>query len=222
MILQVQGVGKQKIQYKDHQDIEFDSLHNYILLAKKAISKFGNQFYNGLSTKMLKDEDAIANIANAIMMADWRWDDNYTNQKGTKKTKYSYRNQCALWAIQTYVTKNHKFASTKPNKDTVSLDFNIGSEDDSATIESLTQDYKAESPLDILIKVEQQEDLSNTINSLLSLDCISSRQKDYIRLYYFDGYTFEKIGQKYNITREAVRQGLNKAIDIIKNSINHE
>jgi RNA polymerase sigma factor (sigma-70 family) len=221
MILQVQGVGKQKIEYKDHANIEFDSLHNYILLAKKAISKFGNQFYNGLSSKMLKDEDAIANIANSIMMADWRWDDNYTNSKGTKKTKYSYRNQCALWAIQTYVTKNHKFTSVKQNKNTVSLDFNIGSEDDSSTIESLTQDYKAESPLDILIKIEQQEDLVNTIDSLLSLDCISSRQKDYIRLYYFDGYTFEKIGKKYNITREAVRQGLNKAINIIKDSIHN-
>lgn len=222
MILQMQGVGKQKISYKDHSNIEFDSLHNYIILAKKAISKFGNQFYNGLSAKMLKDEDAIANIANAIMMADWRWDDNYTNTKGTKKTKYSYRNQCALWAIQTYVTKNHKFASTKPHKNVVSLDFNIGSEDDSSTIESLTQDYKAESPLDILIKAEQQQDLTDTINNLLSLDCISTRQKDYIRLYYFDGYTFEKIGKKYNITREAVRQGLNKAISIIKDSIPNE
>ena len=222
MILQMQGVGKQKISYKDHSNIEFDSLHNYIILAKKAISKFGNQFYNGLSAKMLKDEDAIANIANAIMMADWRWDDNYTNTKGTKKTKYSYRNQCALWAIQTYVTKNHKFASTKPHKNVVSLDFNIGSEDDSSTIESLTQDYKAESPLDILIKAEQQQDLTDTINNLLSLDCISTRQKDYIRLYYFDGYTFEKIGKKYNITREAVRQGLNKAITIIKDSIPNE
>ena len=222
MMLQMQGVGKQKINYKDHSNIEFDSLHAYIILAKKAISKFGNQFYNGLSAKMLKDEDAIANIANAIMMADWRWDDNYTNTKGTKKTKYSYRNQCALWAIQTYVTKNHKFASTKPHKNVVSLDFNIGSEDDSSTIESLTQDYKAESPLDILIKAEQQQDLTDTINNLLSLDCISTRQKDYIRLYYFDGYTFEKIGKKYNITREAVRQGLNKAISIIKDSIPNE
>jgi len=222
MLLQMQGIGKQKINYKDHSDIEFDSLQNYILLAKKAISKFGNQFYNGLSAKMLKDEDAIANIANAIMMADWRWDDNYTNSKGTKKTKYSYRNQCALWAIQTYVTKNHKFTSTKSHTNTISLDFHIGEEDDGSTIESLTQDCKATSPLDILIEIEQKKDLSETINSLLSLDCISTRQKDYIRLYYFDGYTFEKIGKKYNITREAVRQGLNKAIKIIKDGINNE
>ena len=30
----------------------------------------------------------------------------------------------------------------------------------------------------------------------------------------------QKIGKKYSITREAVRQGLNKAISLIKESIN--
>ena len=91
MLLQLNGIGNQKIQYKDHSTLKFDSLDQYMLLAKKSISKFSNQFYNGLSSKMLKDEDAIASVANAIMMADWRWDENYQNDKGTKKTKYSYR-----------------------------------------------------------------------------------------------------------------------------------
>ena len=85
MLLQINGIGNQKIEYKDHSQLEFDSLNTYITLAKKSISKFSNQFYNGLSSKMLKDEDAISSIANAIMMADWRWDDNYQNDKGTKK-----------------------------------------------------------------------------------------------------------------------------------------
>ena len=114
MLLQLNGIGKQKISYKDHTDIQFDSLSNYMTMAKKTIAKFANKVYNGLSNKMLKDEDAIASVANAIMMADWRWDENYQNDKGTKKTKYSYRNQCAIWAIQTYATKNH--TKSKKNK----------------------------------------------------------------------------------------------------------
>jgi len=218
MLLQMQGIGKPKIQYKDHQSVEFDTLNNYLLLAKKAISKFGNQFYHGLSMKMLKDEDAISSVANAIMMADWRWDDNYTNEKGTKKNRYSYRNQCALWAIQTYITKNNK--SNMPHKDIVSLDFIIGGDSDNSTIQSITKDNKMQSPVDTLIKQEKEDEIKFLIDSMLSIDCISARQKDYIRLYYFDGYTFEKIGQKYNITREAVRQGLNKALETIRNSIN--
>lgn len=218
MLLQINGIGNQKIEYKDHSQLEFDSLNTYITLAKKSISKFSNQFYNGLSTKMLKDEDAISSIANAIMMADWRWDENYQNDKGTKKTKYSYRNQCALWAIQTYVSKNYK-KNKKFKTNVYSLDYMV-EKDDESTVHSFTEDTKSISPENILINKENKEELSSLINKLLQLDCLSDRQRDYIQLYYFESYTFEKIGKKYGITREAVRQGLNKAISLIKESIN--
>ena len=218
MLLQLNGIGNQKIQYKDHSTMNFDSLDNYMLLAKKSISKFANQIYSGLATKMLKDEDAIASVSNAIMMADWRWDENYQNDKGTKKTRYSYRNQCALWAIQTYVSKNYKKNKKFKNK-IYSLDYIVENNDDSS-VHSFTEDNKSLSPEEILIKKEDKEELSHLLDSLLNLNCLSARQKDYIKLYYFESYTFEKIGQKYGITREAVRQGLNKAISLIKESIN--
>lgn len=218
MLLQLNGIGNQKIKYKNHSTIEFDSLQDYILLAKKAISKFANQFYQGLSVKMLKDEDAISSVANAIMMADWRWDENYQNEQGTKKTRYSYRNQCALWAIQTHITKDHK-KNKKFKKKIYSLDHVI-EDDTESSVHNFTQDDRTLSPETILMQAENKEELTRLIDSLLSLDCLSSRQKDYIRLYYFESYTFEKIGQKYGITREAVRQGLNKAINMIKEAIN--
>jgi RNA polymerase sigma factor (sigma-70 family) len=214
MLLQLNGIGNQKIAYKNHQELHFDSLDTYMLLAKKSISKFSNQFYQGLSSKMLKDEDAISSVASAIMMADWRWDENYKNDKGTKKTKYSYRNQCALWAIQTYVSKEHK--KNKKFKKVYSLDHVLNENDDSGAVNSLTQDNRSISPEDIMIAKENEQNLKTLIDNLLSLDCLSTRQKDYIKLYYFESYTFEKIGQKYGITREAVRQGLNKAIETIR------
>jgi RNA polymerase sigma factor (sigma-70 family) len=220
MLIKINGVGNPKIAYKEHQEIHFDSLSDYMLLAKKSISKFGNKFYHGLSTKMLKDEDAIANVANAIMMADWRWDEHYQNAKGTKKNRYSYRNQCALWAIQTYVTKNHKKYTSIKN--VVSLDFNIDNQDDGGSVHNLIEDFRADTPINILIQKETQEDLKSIVDNMLNLDCLSTRQKDYIKLYYFEGYTFEKIGKKYNITREAVRQGLNKAIKLLRSTISHD
>jgi RNA polymerase sigma factor (sigma-70 family) len=219
MLLQVNGIGTQKIKYKNHNDIQFDSLDSYLLLAKKAISKFANQFYQGLATKMLKDEDAISTIANAIMMADWRWDENYSNEKGTKKTRYSYRNQCALWAIQTYVTKNHK--NGKKSKKFYSLDHVLDDSESGTNVGSITEDSNSMSPEDIVMEKEEKIELKKLIDNLLSLDCLTPRQKDYIKLYYFESYTFEKIGQKYGITREAVRQGLNKAINLIKESANN-
>lgn len=211
-MLNMQGIGKQKIKYKDHSSVEFDTLTAYITLAKKSVSKFANQFYSGLSIQMLKDEDALSSIANAIMMADWRWDENYSNTKGTKKSKYSYRNQCAIWAIQTYVTK---YAKNKQKDNTLSLD-HIIDKDNSVTSGVLMADQKTISPLDILIKKESSDHLRKNIDNILSIDFLSERQKDYIKLYYLEGLTFDKIGKKYNITREAVRQGLNKALEVLR------
>lgn len=217
MLLKINGIGKQRISYKDHKDIEFDSLSSYILLAKKAISKFANSVFSGLSKKMLNDEDAVSSIATAIMMADWRWDDNYKNQQGTKKSKYSYRNQCAIWAIQTYVSKTYK----KPKNlgRVYSLDHN--SDDiDANNIHDCIEDISSDSPDDILMEKERKESVTNLVNKLFDLDILSDRQKDYIRMYYLDGYTFEKIGIKYGVTREAARQGLNKAMNIIRDIVN--
>lgn len=211
MQLQMEGIGNQKIKYRDRSEVEFDTLSNYILLAKKSISKFANKFYNGLAQKMLKDEDAISNIANAIMMADWRYDENYESKNGATKTKYSYRNQCALWAIQTHVTKTYK---KKFNSTVYSLDY--ADDDDCCYGDSLCS--KSETPDNIVMKSETDQHISDLINSLLELDCLSVRQRDYIKLYYFEGYTFEQIGKKYSLTREAIRQSMNKALDLIRTS----
>ena len=55
-------------------DKKFDSLDSYIQLAKKTISKFAPKFYNGLAAEMLSNEDAISDIATAIMSADWKFE----------------------------------------------------------------------------------------------------------------------------------------------------
>lgn len=219
MLLQVNGIGDHKIQYKDHSNIKFDSLDEYLLLAKKAISKFANGFFQGLSKKMLNDEDAISSVATAIMMADWRWDENYSSTNGTKKTKYSYRNQCALWAIQTYITKMYK----KPKKiqKVYSLDHET-SDQDGVSIHECLEDLKNCKPDDAVSVEEEKTNISKLIDSMLSLDCLTDRQKDYIKLYYFEGYTFDKIGKKYGITREAVRQGLAKTLELIRSFVTNE
>lgn len=220
MLIQLNGIGKQKISYKDHSNIQFDSLSSYITMAKKTIAKFANRTYNGLSNKMLADEDAISHVANAIMMADWRWDENYQNTQGTKKTKYSYRNQCAIWAIQTYVTKHHNQSKSKKKISNQIYSLNHDSDNfDNGDIYHRIEDANMSKPEDILIDKENKSILENLIKELLSFDCLTDRQKEYIRLYYLEGFTFAKIGQMYGITREAVRQGLNKAIDLIKEGV---
>jgi RNA polymerase sigma factor (sigma-70 family) len=212
MLIKVNGIGKRKLKYQDANTIEFDTLPNYLKMAKKAISKFANNIYDGLAKKMLKDEEAISEVANAMMMGDWRWDEDYQNEKGTKKNRYSYRNQCALWAIQSYATKNNR--KFKNIKNIYSFNFNI--DDENTDCYSVIADSKAVAPDEEAEEKENKQLISSLVEDLLDNELLTDRQKDYIRLYYFEDQTFEKIGKKYGVTREAVRQGLNKALELIR------
>lgn len=196
--------------------IEFETLSTYLTLAKKTISKFSGKFYSSLRTEMLSSEEAISNVAYAIMQADWKWDANRTGKTGQKKTRYSYRNQCALWAIQTYVSK--KYSSSKVE---YSLDYTNESASASNTFYSNVENKSERDPLDILIDQEQEDLLKDNIHQLLHSEIISDKQREQIYMYYFDKMTLNDIGKKYNVTREAIRQNIKKAITSIQAIVNH-
>jgi len=216
----IPSIGKQKIEYCDHKDIRFESLDFYVNLAKKIISKMGKTFFDGLSKEMLKNEDAIAFVANSIMMADWRWKQNTdsTNDK-TYKNLYSYRNQCGIWAIKTYVTKKYK---DKHSKKKIKTEYSINYTNDDLQLENVIPDKKQKDPLSIIIENERQHILSNNINSLLNISDISDKQKKHILLYYYENMTLEEIGRQYNVTREAIRQSIKSAISKIKKVCSNE
>lgn len=186
---------------------KFDSLSSYISLAKKTISKFGPKFYNGLSTEMLNNEEAISDVATSIMYADWRFDENREGKSGQKKTLYSYRNQCAIWAIKTYITNKYK-----KRKD-YSIDYD---NDNEQSMNDMIADSRQRSPLDVIIEDESQQALTDTIKLMLDNDILSSKQKQQIYMYYFEDQTLSAIGKKFGVSREAVRQNIKRGIDLIK------
>ena len=186
---------------------QFDSLSSYIALAKKTISKFGPKFYNGLSAEMLKNEEAVSDVATAIMYADWRFDENRVGKTGLKKTLYSYRNQCALWAIKTYVTNKYK------QKKSFSLDFD---NDQDLKLAATLPDTKQLSPLDTLIENEYAENLSFDLSALLKNDILSDKQKLQIQMYYLEDKTLSEIGKVFGVSREAVRQNIKRGLELIR------
>ena len=217
MSLYIENIGNQKISYKNADEINFSDLSEYLLMAKKSISSFANRFYHGLAPQMLHDEDAVSNIAYAIMLADWRYDENYKGKRDLQKTRYSYRNQCALWAIQTYVTKTSK----KKNKNKIfSLDYTTEEDQKKNNAYKYILDEKAINPAEELVQQEEQVVLSEKINHLLDTDGVSETQKEYIRLYYMENYTYAQIGEKFSLTREAIRQSIIKAMNTIKSKNN--
>ena len=186
---------------------DFDSLSTYISLAKKTISKFGPKFYNGLSAEMLKNEEAISDIATAIMYADWRFDSERKGKSGQQKTLYSYRNQCAIWAIKTYITNKYK------QRKNISMDQENDNDQD---INSIIADHKQKSPVEIVIENESAQLLESDINNLLNNKLLSDKQRQQIIMYYFDNETLSSIGKKFGVSREAVRQNIKRGFDIIK------
>lgn len=191
-------------------DRKYDSLDSYINLAKKTIVKFGPRFYNGLSAEMLKNNDAVSDVATAIMYADWRFDPNRVGKSGQKKTIYSYRNQCAIWAIKTYVTNKYK----KTLDTSISLNFN--DKDSDSFLYSTIPDSRAADPAQILIEKEEATNLSANIDSLLNNPVLSDKQKAQIKMYYLENHTLSYIGKQFGVSREAVRQNIKRALDIIR------
>lgn len=190
-------------------DQQFDSMSSYILLAKKVISKFAPNFYSSLRNELLKNEDAIADIATAIMYADWKWDANRVGFNGKTKSKYSYRNQCGLWAIKTYLSNKYK----KKNQN-LSLE-SMDHEYETNFIENVV-DHRSSDPFDIASENEDKESVSSLIKDLLNSPIISSKQKDQIYQYYFENKTLSEIGKEYGVTREAIRQNIQKGLNRIK------
>ena len=190
---------------------KLEDLAFYTKLAKKTISSFANNIYSGLSQEMLANDETVGEVANAIMIGDWRWDKNRKGKTGKSKTRYSYRNQCAIWAIQTYATKKYK------KKKLQSLEFSKTPDDNEI------KDHIAGRELDpcsILIESETNNNIKNYLNQILNSDIITSRQRQFIKMYYYDSRTLESIGKEFNITKEAVRQNIKKAINNIKNVVN--
>ena len=188
-------------------DITFDSLTTYINLAKKTISKFAPKHYNGLAAEMLSCDDAIADVANAIMQADWKFDPNRTGKTGDKKTRYSYRNQCAIWAINSYISNKYQ------KKPSMSLNFE---NDSNSEVSSNIADSTMTTPEKLLINLESRQNLTEDLETLLDSHLLNEKQKDQIKLYYLEGLTLSEIGKRYNVSREAVRQNIKRAINNIR------
>lgn len=190
---------------------QFETLQTYISLAKKIISKFAPSFYSGLRKELLSNEDAVADIAQSIMMADWKWDKNRTGHEGKSKTRYSYRNQCGIWAIQTYISNKYK----KKNLN-LSLDNSYGQNDDVATFAASIPDRSESDPSEIIARKEEEEHIQTMIHNLLNSDILSDKQKAQIYSYYFDNKTLLQIGKEFGVTREAVRQNIQKGLNKIR------
>lgn len=189
---------------------EYSDLVEYIDMAKKTIRAFSNKICPGICKQMANSEDAIADIAYAMMCADWKYDSDRKGKISNKtKTKYSYRNQCAIWAIQTYIKKYLK-SQLYIN--------NILSAEDDCNFADILEDHNQIEPVDEIINQEKTEIESELLRNIFNSNILSDTQKEKLKLYYIEGLSLAKIGKKYGVTREAIRQNIKNSISKIQES----
>ena len=95
----------------------------------------------------------------------------------------------------------------------VSLNFNMA---DSSEISATIKDNRCIDPIDILIEQEESNNLTNYISTILKSDILSDKQKSQLKMYYLESLTLSAIGKQFGVSREAVRQNIKRAIEIIK------
>lgn len=200
--IDITGIGKKNM---ENTTFEMESLEEYLTIAKKLISTTCYRFGKGLAEEMLKNDDAIANIAYSIMMADLEF-----NGSGNR---YGFRKLRAEYAIKSYLSRRKK-----------NVDKNIYRLDNITDTESESSfaDYLSSSEEDPSINIEKSDYnayIMNQIEKMQKNGVISEKGKNYVKMHYLDEISVEKIAEKEGVSRQSVYQVLNRAMKSIKKTI---
>lgn len=208
-MLYIVGIGKAKTDYPDKMKQEFMSLDEYLIAARKAIKYFGPKINSGLVNRLIRNEEAISEVAHAMMTADWR----YNPEKGM--TRYNFRNNYAFYAIRCLASSKTKQNLRKHKCNFVSLDDELAKD---FNLYSLVYDNKNIDPLEYLIEKEDNKFI--VINRYLDDGTVTEKQSKCIKMYFYDNLTYEQIGDAIGVTKERVRQNINNGIAKIKEKLN--
>lgn len=214
MFIDLVGIGKQQLDYPDAKDCDFETNKEYLKIAKKLVSKFGPTFGPNITKEILASDDAISNIATHLMLADWRWSEKYKNEQNTVRAKYSYRTQCGIWAIKGYMNRKTK------SKETPVRSLNSTPGDSDTQIIKLIEDKKAAVYATSYEDEEHKKFVNDKLNALLGSGILTEKEQDYITKHYLEQLTMPEIASKNKITREAVRQVINRGISKLQELVN--
>ena len=118
-------------------------------------------------------------------------------------------------AAELQIGEEEVYESIKIGSSHMSLDAPLQSSEDSRLLDLLADDEQLP-PDDGLMDISLHDEINKT------LDTLSEREKEVVRLYFGIGedtsHTLEEIGQRFNLTRERARQIKEKALRRLKHS----
>ena len=168
---------------------ELKTMNDYLKEARYVIIKWGD--FN-----MLKDDDAIADVAHNLMLAEWRYDPT----KGALRLTHriNYRKDAGL-----DIYKKRKKASKHKH----------------ITINQMESDREQEGVILTDESYEREEEYTLSaefVNKILDNKCINQIQRRYMRERYIYGRTYQEIATQYRVSRQAVQQSIANALRNLK------
>lgn len=161
-------------------------LAEYYKIAKRVILHCASP---SLAKSMVKDEDAMSFMVEALIRGTMRW------EPDGGRTLRSYLNQCGRWAIPRWIL-NKKQADKRKN---LSLDMEM--DDDGNNMHNFVADPFA----------------VGNVEEIIDKPYLNDTQKECLRLRFVNNMTFRDIGTALNKTGQRIKQIVNKAIEKLRN-----
>lgn len=206
MMIDVVGIGDKVVTLPDKDSVNFEALDDYYLIAKKIISTHAPKIRTGLADEMLNNDDAISNIAHAIMMADWKFDG--------RGNRLGYRKRMGEYAIKNYAARSGRVF----RRQVFSLDNFINKMVESESFAQSLPDLSG-GPGDNIERQEELDVLRERLEELLSCDLISDQQASYLRMYYLEGKSLSEIGKTRGVSKQGVSELIRKTCNILRQHI---
>ena len=93
------------------------------------------------------------------------------------------------------------------------MDFDIGDKD---SLSKTIADDKSSNPLDIIMEQEEKDNLKQNLKDILESDILNDKQRNQIKMYYYENKTLSQIGKVFGVSREAVRQNIKRGLQNIR------
>jgi len=168
---------------------ELKTIKEYLKEARYVIIKWGD--FN-----MLKDDDAIADVAHNLMLAEWKYDPTKGASRLTHRINYG---KYAVLDIYKKRKKNSKYKHITINQ----------AESDREKAGIILTDERFQKEENHRMSVE-------TVENILSNKSINQTQKGYMRERYINGKTFQEIANEFGVSRQAVQQSIANALKNLK------
>ena len=171
---------------------ELKTMNDYLKEARYVIIKWGD--YN-----MLKDDDAIADVAHNLMLAEWRYDPTKGASRLTHRINYG------KYAVLD-IYKKRKRASKHKH----------------ITINQMESDREQEGIILTDESYERGEEYklsAEFVDNILDNKCINKIQRGYMRERYINGKTLQDIALEFGVSRQAVQQSIANALKNLKKVI---